>query len=304
MLQDIPPAPDGAAELRAWNSGSAGRSGEMTARQGCGQPPEASPSASAPTCNQFLAADPDQRLRRRHGRAGTHGGAADRQRNLSPRLGRVVTGFIVSFGIVKALTNLISGQLAESWGRKHTLVLGWLVGLPVPFMIMWAPSWGWIIAANVLLGVNQGLAWSMTVLMKIDLVGPKSRGLAVGLNEFAGYGAVGLTAFLTGWIAARYGLRPSPFYLGAVYAVLGLGLSVLVVRDTGDHVATRFTRTATARPRRWGSGRSSAAPASATAASSPPARPGSSTISRTAWSGGCSRCSSSPTASASSGSAS
>ncbi len=148
----------------------------------------------------------------------------------------IVTGFIVSFGIVKGLTNLISGQLAESWGRKRTLVQGWLAGLPVPFMIMVAPSWGWIIAANALLGINQGLAWSMTVLMKIDLVGPKARGLAVGLNEFAGYFAVGLTAYLTGWIAARYGLRPSPFYLGAVYAVLGLGLSVLVVRDTSDHV--------------------------------------------------------------------
>jgi MFS family permease len=173
------------------------------------------------------------------------GGMVGLERTVVPLIGSetfhlasasIVTGFIVSFGVVKGLTNLISGQLAESWGRKHTLVLGWLFGLPVPFMIMWAPSWGWVVAANALLGINQGLAWSMTVLMKIDLVGPKSRGLAVGLNEFAGYGAVGLTAFLTGWIAARYGLRPSPFYLGAVYAVLGLGLAALVVRDTGDHV--------------------------------------------------------------------
>jgi MFS family permease len=173
------------------------------------------------------------------------GGMVGLERTVVPLIGSemfhlasasIVTGFIVSFGVVKGLTNLISGQLAESWGRKHTLVLGWLVGLPVPFMIMWAPSWGWVIAANALLGINQGLAWSMTVLMKIDLVGPKSRGLAVGLNEFAGYFAVGLTAFLTGWIAARYGLRPAPFYLGAVYAVLGLGLAVLVVRDTADHV--------------------------------------------------------------------
>jgi MFS family permease len=173
------------------------------------------------------------------------GGMVGLERTVVPLIGSetfhlasaaIITGFIVSFGVVKGLTNLISGQLAESWGRKHTLVLGWLFGLPVPFMIMWAPSWGWVIAANALLGINQGLAWSMTVLMKIDLVGPKSRGLAVGLNEFAGYGAVGLTAFLTGWLAARYGLRPSPFYLGGVYAVLGLGLSVLVVRDTGDHV--------------------------------------------------------------------
>ena len=173
------------------------------------------------------------------------GGMVGLERTVVPLIGSetfhlasasIVTGFIVSFGVVKGLTNLVSGQLAETWGRKHTLVLGWLFGLPVPFMIMWAPNWGWVIAANALLGINQGLAWSMTVLMKIDLVGPRSRGLAVGLNEFAGYFAVGLTAFLTGWIAARYGLRPSPFYLGAVYAVLGLGLAVLVVRDTGDHV--------------------------------------------------------------------
>ncbi len=173
------------------------------------------------------------------------GGMVGLERTIVPLIGSetfhlasasIVTGFIVSFGVVKALTNLVSGQLAESWGRKHTLVLGWVFGLPVPFMIMWAPGWGWVIAANALLGINQGLAWSMTVLMKIDLVGPKSRGLAVGLNEFAGYFAVGVTAFLTGWIAARYGLRPSPFYLGAAYAVLGLGLAVLVVRDTGEHV--------------------------------------------------------------------
>jgi MFS family permease len=173
------------------------------------------------------------------------GGMVGLERTVVPLIGSemfhlasasLITGFIVSFGVVKGLTNLVSGQLAESWGRKHTLVLGWLFGLPVPFMIMEAPSWGWVIAANVLLGVNQGLAWSMTVLMKIDLVGPRSRGLAVGLNEFAGYAAVGLTAFLTGWIAARYGLRPSPFYLGVIYAVLGLALSVLAVRDTGAHV--------------------------------------------------------------------
>jgi MFS family permease len=173
------------------------------------------------------------------------GGMVGLERTVMPLIGSetfhlasasIVTGFIVSFGIVKGLTNLISGQLAEAWGRKRTLVLGWVVGVPVPFMIMWAPSWGWVIAANALLGVNQGLAWSMTVLMKIDLVGPRSRGLAVGLNEFAGYGAVGLTAFLTGWLAARYGLRPSPFYLGIGYAALGLGLSLLVVRDTGAHV--------------------------------------------------------------------
>jgi MFS family permease len=148
----------------------------------------------------------------------------------------VVVSFIVSFGVVKAFANLVSGQLADTWGRKRVLVLGWLFGLPVPFIIVWAPSWEWIIAANVLLGINQGLAWSMTVIMKVDLVGPKSRGLAVGLNEFAGYLAVGVTAFVTGYIAAQFGLRPAPIYLGIGYAVLGAALSVLLVRDTRDHV--------------------------------------------------------------------
>lgn len=148
----------------------------------------------------------------------------------------LVVSFIVSFGVVKALTNLVSGQLADSWGRKHLLVLGWLLGLPVPFMIIWAPNWGWVITANVLLGINQGLAWSMTVIMKIDLVGPKSRGLAVGLNEFSGYLAVGVTAFLTGYLASRYGLRPAPIYLGIAYAILGAALSILLVHDTRDHV--------------------------------------------------------------------
>jgi MFS family permease len=148
----------------------------------------------------------------------------------------IVLSFIVSFGVVKALANLVSGQLADTWGRKHVLVLGWVVGLPVPFMIMWAPSWGWIIAANALLGMNQGLAWSMTVIMKVDLVGPKSRGLAVGLNEFAGYLAVGVTAFLTGYLASRYGLRPVPIYLGVGYALLGGVLSLVAVRDTREHV--------------------------------------------------------------------
>ena len=148
----------------------------------------------------------------------------------------IVVSFIVSFGVIKALANLVSGQLADAWGRKHVLVLGWLVGLPVPFMIMWAPGWAWVVAANALLGINQGLAWSMTVLMKVDLVGPKSRGLAVGLNEFAGYLAVGITAFLTGYLASRYGLRPVPIYLGVGYAVLGALLSITLVRDTRQHV--------------------------------------------------------------------
>ncbi|CDX53266.1 Major facilitator family transporter [Mesorhizobium plurifarium] len=148
----------------------------------------------------------------------------------------LVVSFIVSFGVVKACANLVSGQLADTWGRKRVLILGWLFGLPVPFMIIWAPSWGWIVAANALLGINQGFAWSMTVIMKVDLVGPKSRGLAVGLNEFAGYLAVGVTAFLTGYLASRYGLRPVPIYLGVGYAVLGAALSILSVRDTREHV--------------------------------------------------------------------
>ncbi|RWD55382.1 MAG: MFS transporter [Mesorhizobium sp.] len=148
----------------------------------------------------------------------------------------LVTSFIVSFGVVKACANLVSGQLADIWGRKRVLILGWLFGLPVPFIIISAPSWGWIVAANALLGINQGLAWSMTVIMKVDLVGPKSRGLAVGLNEFAGYLAVGITAFLTGYLASRYGLRPVPIYLGVGYAILGAALSILLVRDTREHV--------------------------------------------------------------------
>jgi MFS family permease len=148
----------------------------------------------------------------------------------------LITSFIVSFGVVKAFANLVSGQLADVWGRKRVLVLGWLFGLPVPFMIIWAPSWEWIVAANALLGINQGLTWSMTVIMKVDLVGPKSRGLAVGLNEFAGYLAVGVTAFLTGYLASRYGLRPVPIYLGIGYAALGLLFSVLLIRDTREHV--------------------------------------------------------------------
>jgi MFS family permease len=147
-----------------------------------------------------------------------------------------IFSFIVSFGVVKACSNLVSGALADSFSRKKVLVAGWLVGIPVPFMIMLAPSWGWIVAANVLLGVNQGLAWSMTVLMKIDLVGPRGRGLAVGLNEFAGYLAVGLTALATGYLASVYALRPEPFYLGVAYVVLGLLISAFLVRDTGEHV--------------------------------------------------------------------
>lgn len=149
----------------------------------------------------------------------------------------LITSFIVSFGVVKAFANLATGHLADVYGRKRLLVVGWLLAVPAPFMIGWGPSWAWIVAANALLGVSQGLTWSTTVIMKIDLVGPKSRGLAVGLNEFAGYLALGATAFASGYIAQRYGLRPAPFWLGVGYAALGLVLSVFLVRDTRGHVA-------------------------------------------------------------------
>src|SRR2546430_8780798 len=147
----------------------------------------------------------------------------------------VVLSFLVGFGIVKALANLFAGELADRIGRKPLLVAGWLAGLPVPLLIIWAPSWGWIVFANVLLGVNQGLCWSTTVIMKIDLVGPARRGLAMGLNEFAGYVAVSLSALLTGYLAAAHGLRPAPFYPGIAFALVGLLLSVFAVHETHGH---------------------------------------------------------------------
>jgi MFS family permease len=147
----------------------------------------------------------------------------------------VILSFIVGFGFVKAFTNLAAGRFSDKIGRKGLLVGGWIVGLPVPFILMWAPSWGWITAANFLLGINQGLCWSTTVIMKIDLVGPQRRGLAMGLNEFAGYFAVAITALASGYIAAAYGLRPVPFYLGIGIAGAGLLLSVFFVRETHGH---------------------------------------------------------------------
>ncbi|HEU4630554.1 MAG TPA: MFS transporter [Gemmatimonadaceae bacterium] len=143
--------------------------------------------------------------------------------------------FVATFGVVKALANLLAGRLGDRYGRKHVLVAGWLCALPVPLLVIWAPTWGWIILANMLLGINQGLAWSTAVIMKIDLVGPRQRGLAMGLNECSGYLAVALTALATGMIADRYGLRPEPFYLGIAFAAVGLALSVLLVRDTTAH---------------------------------------------------------------------
>jgi MFS family permease len=145
--------------------------------------------------------------------------------------------FIVVFGVTKALTNYGAGRFSDRVGRKRVLVAGWALAAPVPFLLMWAPSWSWVLAANALLGVSQGLTWSMTVIMKIDLAGPSRRGLAMGLNEFAGYVAVAGSTLATGFLAARYGLRPQPFYLGVGYVAAGLLLSVFAVRDSSSHAA-------------------------------------------------------------------
>src|SRR5215213_3575124 len=144
----------------------------------------------------------------------------------------LIVSFIASFGAVKAILNLSAGNISDRWGRKNVLVLGWAFGIPVPFILLVAPDWNWIIFANVLLGINQGLAWSMTVNMKIDLVGRKRRGLALGLNEFAGYVSVALVGLLTGYLAATFGLKPYPFYLGIVFPIFGLLISSFLVKDT------------------------------------------------------------------------
>ena len=144
--------------------------------------------------------------------------------------------FLVAFGLTKALTNLAAGALADRYGRRPVLVVGWLLGIPVPLLLIWAPGWEWVVAANVLLGINQGLTWSVTVLMKIDLVGPRRRGLALGLNEAAGYVAVAVTALVTGLIANRLGLRPWPFIVGLGIALAGLALSAGTIRETQAHV--------------------------------------------------------------------
>lgn len=152
-----------------------------------------------------------------------------------------ILSFIIVFGIVKAITNYYTGTLANKYGRKNLLVAGWLIAIPIPFILMYAPNWNWIIAANVLLGINQGLTWSSTVVMKIDLVGEKQRGFAMGLNEFAGYLSVAIIAFLTGWIAGKYGIRPYPFYLGFVLVFFGLIGSIFWIKDTKHHVAKETT---------------------------------------------------------------
>jgi len=160
---------------------------------------------------------------------------AEREFGLASR--SAALAFIASFGVVKAITNLFAGRFGDRFGRRRVLIAGWCFGVPVPLLLMWAPTWSWVVAANLLLGVNQGLAWSTTVIMKIDLVGARRRGLAMGLNEFAGYVAVAVTALGTGYLAATYGLRPVPFVVGLVVAVAGLALSVFAVHETKHHVA-------------------------------------------------------------------
>ena len=176
---------------------------------------------------------------------GLVGALVGQERTLVPLLGErefavasstALMLFIVSFGLAKAAANLVAGYLADRIGRRKVLLLGWVFGIPVPIALMLAPTWTWVIAANVLLGINQGLAWSSTVMMKIDLAGPRQRGLAMGLNEFAGYLAVAVSAALSGWLASRYGLRPEPLFLGLAIAGLGLGLSALWVRETTPHM--------------------------------------------------------------------
>ncbi|GAA2473205.1 MFS transporter [Terrabacter carboxydivorans] len=172
------------------------------------------------------------------------GGMLGQERTVLPLLGEQEFGlraytaglsFILVFGLAKAATNYLAGTWADRYGRKPVLVAGWLVAVPVPLLLIWAPSWTWVLVANLLLGVSQGLTWSVTVVMKIDLVGPARRGFAMGLNEAAGYGAVAVTALVTGYLAQSFGLRPAPFLLGLAFAALGLGLSVLAVRETREH---------------------------------------------------------------------
>lgn len=178
------------------------------------------------------------------------GGMLGQERTVVPLLGREVFGlsgytagltFILVFGLAKAATNYFAGTWMDRFGRKPVLVAGWVLAVPVPLLLIWAPSWGWVVGANVLLGISQGMTWSTTVVMKIDLVGPARRGMAMGLNEAAGYVAVAATALATGYVAEATGLRPQPFLLGLAFAALGLGLSTLAVRDTQGHARLEAT---------------------------------------------------------------
>jgi MFS family permease len=178
------------------------------------------------------------------------GGMLGQERTVLPLIGEQEFGlraytaglsFIVVFGLAKAATNYFAGTWSDRFGRKPVLVAGWIIAVPVPLLLIWAPSWSWVLGANLLLGVSQGLTWSTTVVMKIDLVGPSRRGLAMGLNEAAGYMAVAVTALATGYLADEYGLRPAPFLLGLSFAALGLGLSSLAVRETRDHARLEAT---------------------------------------------------------------
>ncbi len=184
------------------------------------------------------------------------GGVVGLERSILPQIAEhefhiaaktAILSFIVVFGITKALTNYFTGAIANKLGQKKLLVVGWIIGIPVPLLLMYAPNWNWIIAANILLGINQGLTWSTTVMMKIDLAGEKNRGFAMGLNEFAGYIAVALIGFLTGWIATEYGLRPYPFYLGIGLVFMGLVISWLFVKDTHHHSAKEGESSSVAR---------------------------------------------------------
>jgi MFS family permease len=182
------------------------------------------------------------------------GGMIGMERTIIPKFAEIEFGvasktailsFIVAFGITKAITNYFAGVLANRYGRKNLLLFGWFLALPIPFILIHAASWNWVIFANILLGISQGLTWSSTVVMKIDLVGEKDRGLAMGLNEFAGYSAVGLVAFLSGYIAEKYGITPYPFYLGIGISIIGFLLTLFFIKDTRLFVQTESTNNKT-----------------------------------------------------------